>query len=682
MIFRARQLSVALVGGAWFAVALLVWLSGIFNLRDNVRELAFDNVLPVLAPRSAPSPVMVVDIDSESLARYGPWPWSRLVMADLLDRIAQAKPAVLGLNILLSEPDRLSPAGLARNLGIAADREDIASLASKLPDGDAAVAKALAAVPSVLGFVLDPVANGPPPSGVPFLARGRVEAPDIWQAAGAIGALPAIAEAGAGFGALVLMGDSDGDVRRVPLLVMVGGQPRPGFAVEVVRLAAQAGSFILDTDPQRLRIGPVAAPIDADASLRVLPRPTRSWSERTIPAWKVLDDPASRARLAGRIVLVGSGAPEVNDLRQTPVSEIAPSVQIQADAVETLLGNALPRRPPWISGTEILGATILCLVAIAIALFRRPVAATTLAGVLCLAWAACAIGAFLWHRFLVDMAGPPALAVVVFAATALGGYAQNERRERRLRRRFEQHLAPDVVQRLVDDPTMLRLGGETREVTAMFTDIEGFTSLTDRSDAGEVVRLLDGYLAIVTDTVVAHCGMVDKLIGDGVFALFNVPLDLANHARHALDCANAIVAATENYRNTPLALKLELGRTRVGIESGSAIVGDVGGGSKLDYTALGNVVNTASRLEGMNKELKTSICIGPEAAARLDDAQIERVSTVKVRGRSAAVDVFTVAGWSAQNAPPPGAAPLASPKPPASPVDAIAESADDPVKTA
>ena len=139
----------------------------------------------------------------------------------------------------------------------------------------------------------------------------------------------------------------------------------------------------------------------------------------------------------------------------------------------------------------------------------------------------------------------------------------------------------------------------------MFTDIEGFTALTDRSEATEVVQLLDGYLGMVTDIVVANRGMVDKLVGDGVFALFNVPLDLADHARHAVVCAKAIIEATENYRKTPLAMKLGLGRTRVGIETGPAIVGDVGGGNKLEYTALGNVVNTASQLEGMNKELKT-----------------------------------------------------------------------------
>jgi adenylate cyclase len=649
MVFRARQWSVALVGGVWLAMALSIWLSGVFSLRENGREAVFDAVLPLLAPHPAEPRVIVVDIDSDSLARHGPWPWSRLVIADLLEKIAQAKPAVLGLNILLSEPDRLSPAGLARNLGVAADREDIANLAGKLPDGDAAVARALKMTPSVLGFVLGPAAGGKPPPGVPMLARGRIEAPDIWQARGAVGALPAIAAAGRGFGAMVLAADANGDVRRVPLLVVVGGQVRPGFAVEVVRVASEAGSFILDIAPQRLRIGPVVAPVDADASLRVLPRAIAGWSARTIPAWKILDDPGSRERLAGRIVLVGSGAPEVGGLRETPVSPTTPSVQIQADAVETLLGDALPRRPSWISRAEVIDAVILCLLAMMIALFRRPVAATLLVAAACLVWEAGAIGAFLWQRLLIDMAGPPTLAAVVFGATALAGYAQNERRERRLRRRFEQHLAPDIVKRLVDDPSALRLGGEIREVTAMFTDIEGFTSLTERSDATDVVQLLDGYLAIVTDIVVANGGMVDKLIGDGVFALFNVPLDLPEHARRALTCAKAIVEATEKYRTTPLAVKLALGRTRVGIETGTAIVGDVGGGNKLDYTALGNVVNMASRLEGMNKELKTSICIGPTAAAMLDAGEIERISAVTVRGRSAPVDVFTAAGWGRQD---------------------------------
>lgn len=643
MVFRARQLLIAYVGFAWLVALLLGWAGGIFNLRENIREAAFDRVLPLFAPRLEQSSVIVIDIDSDSLGQYGPWPWRRLVMADLLNKIAQAKPQVIGLDILLSEPDRLSPTGLLHNLSDAADREEIAKLAKRLPDGDAAVADALRRTPSVLGFVLNPVASTPLPPAVPILARGQIKTPEIWQADGAIGPLPTIAGAARGLGAVVLAGDANGEVRRVPLLVAIGGYLRPGFAVEMLRVSYDAASFVLDASPPRLHIGPVLVPIDSDASLRILPQSIAAWNERTIPAWKILDDEVSRARLADRIVLIGSGAPEVGGLRETPVSATTPSVQIQADALATLLGNALPRRPSWISKAEIFGAAALGIAAIALAIFQRPVTATVLVGSLSAIWAAGAGFSFTWGRLLIDPAGPPSIAIMVFAATALGSYAQNERLARALRRRFEQHLAPDVVNRLIDAPNMLRLGGETREVTAMFTDIEDFTSLTDRSAPSEVLRLLDDYLTIVTDTIVGHGGMVDKLIGDGVFAIFNAPLDLTDHARHSVDAAKAIISATENYRKTPLAAKLALGRTRIGIESGTAIVGDVGGGSKLDYTALGTVVNTASRLESINKEFKTSICIGPVAASSLRRDEIERLGTIKIRGRNVKMEVFTVA---------------------------------------
>jgi adenylate cyclase len=650
MIFHARRWSVALFGAAWCAAALLLWTSGAFGLRENIREWTFDQVLPVLSAPPSRSPVVVVDIDRDSLARYGPWPWRRVVLAELLRKIAASKPRVIGLDILLAEPDRFSPARLVRDLAADSNREDIGDLAKKLPDGDAALVDALRQAPTVLGFVLEPAAGHAPP-GAPILARGPIDTPDIWRSGGAIGPLPAIADAGRGFGAIVFAADADGEVRRVPLLVLTADQARPGFAVEVLRVGYDASSFILDAAPPRLHIGPVAAPIDADAAIRVLQRPIDSWINRTVPAWKILADAETQAPLGGRIVLVGSGAPEVGGLRTTPASAATPSVQIQADAVETLMSGAIPRRPPWVPQAEILAAIVLGLASIAFAILCRAVVATAISGALCLVWIFGAIGAFHFEHLLIDLSGPPAIATVAFAVSALGSYVRHERRERALRRRFEQHLAPDVVKRLVDTPGVLRLDGESRPVTAMFTDIEGFTALTERSDPREVLQLLDAYLAIVTDTVIEHGGMVDKLMGDGVFALFNVPLDLADHVQRAVAAARAVVVATNAYRQTPLATKLKLGRTRVGIESGTAIVGDVGGGKMVDFTALGSVVNIASRLEALNKEFNTSICIGPNAAAALDANSVERLGVVQLRGSDTEIDVFTIAGWRAGNTP-------------------------------
>jgi adenylate cyclase len=322
---RSREVPVAAIGAAFLAATLLAWGSNVFNLRDSIRELTLDRVLAALAPRLQEPALIVVDIDSESLARYGPWPWGRVVLAELLTKIADAKPKVVGLDILLAEPDRMSAAGILRSFGDT-ERADVAELAKKLPDGDAAVAQALDRAPSVLGFVLDPATATAPPPGVPILVRGRIEAPDIWQAPGAIGPLPTIAAAARGLGAIVLAGDTDGKVRRVPLLVGIDGQARPGFAVEMLRVYYEASSLILDTAQQRLRVGPLAVPLDADAALRVLPQPIEAWPERTVSAWRIITDETARARLTDRIVLVGSGAPEVGDVRETPASAVTPSV--------------------------------------------------------------------------------------------------------------------------------------------------------------------------------------------------------------------------------------------------------------------------------------------------------------------------------------------------------------------
>jgi adenylate cyclase len=195
----------------------------------------------------------------------------------------------------------------------------------------------------------------------------------------------------------------------------------------------------------------------------------------------------------------------------------------------------------------------------------------------------------------------------------------------------------------VDNPDLVRLEGETREITALFTDIEDFTAMTERSEAHKLVALLDVYLDEVTQAVLAHGGMVEKIVGDSVHSIFNAPLDLPAHPKRAFECALAILSVAEEVRARPLARELGLGRTRIGLETGLAVVGDVGGGRKLDYTAHGTVMNTAARLEAANKELGSAICIGPNAAAQLDPKRIRSLGTIAVRGLSAPVEVFTAA---------------------------------------
>ncbi len=265
---------------------------------------------------------------------------------------------------------------------------------------------------------------------------------------------------------------------------------------------------------------------------------------------------------------------------------------------------------------------VLALLAAVLTIWLRPLNAALTMLVASIAWAAGAAALFWTQGLLLDPAGPVVIAAGSFALFSLAAYAENEQRARALQQRFEQHLAPAVVRRLVENPDLVRLEGEVREITALFTDIEDFTAMTERSEAHKLVALLDVYLDEVTRVVLAHEGMVEKIVGDSVHAIFNAPLDLPDHPRRAFECARAILAVVEEVRSRPLARELGLGRTRIGLETGLAIVGDVGGGRKLDYTAHGTAMNTAARLEGANKELGSSICIGPNAAARLDPKRI------------------------------------------------------------
>lgn len=269
-----------------------------------------------------------------------------------------------------------------------------------------------------------------------------------------------------------------------------------------------------------------------------------------------------------------------------------------------------------------------------------PAASTAiLSGAIALLWIAAIAASGLADR-LVDPLTPSIAAALVFAVTAGTAYSLTRRREALVRHRLEQHLAPAVVRRIVEQPDLVKLTGERREVTVLFTDIEGFTATMHRAGAEELVTTLDQYFEGVAGIVIKHGGMIDKIVGDGVHALFNVPLDLEDHPQRAVECAIAIQAWSERFRRRAPVATIGLGLTRIGIETGPAIVRDIGIRSKLDYTAHGDAVNTAARLEACNKELGSAICVGPGAAARCDASLLRPLGRLAVRGREEPIAVF------------------------------------------
>lgn len=638
MAERRRRLSHPVLAGllAGFGVLVLA-LAAPAAWRETLRERVFDVMLRGVAGWRATAPDMrlaIVAIDTASLEAVGPWPWRRETLARLITVVNGAKPAAIALDMLLAGEDTRSPAALARQLGSETGRADLGELAQTLVDGDKALAEAVAAGPVALGWVLDPRGRDET-AEVPVLTREGVKLGPLWRENGATGPPPALASEAAGAGTLSLPGDEDGLVRRVPLFVTVGDEIRPGLALEALRLASGASGYLLAGAPPRLGIGALTRPLPSDGLLRLVPTATEA---PTLRASDLLRGGADLAPLAGAIVFIGGFAPELGALRASARDPLTPSALLHADAIRQIAAGVMPTRPPYGWAWELGAALLFVPAAIALARRLRPApAAAAMAGLLlALLLGAAALAAM---DILLDPLAPAATGVAAFLATSLAAFSETRLREARLRRRFEQHLAPGVVERIVANPSSLKLSGERREITALFTDIEGFTQTTRDIGPEQLVSVLDGYFDGVTRIVGEHGGMVDKLVGDAVHAFFNAPFDLAGHPQRAVACAIAILAWTEAYRAEGLAATIRLGRTRQGIETGFAIVGDVGVGAKLDYTAHGDAVNTAARLEALNKELGSSICIGPVAAARCGADHVVPLARVELRGLGE-VEVF------------------------------------------
>ena len=647
--------SVVLIGAAAIAIVMALDLLMPTSWRTRLRELGFDQVLAAdsLFHRSqsgqSDNQVIVVDIDRRSLEAIGPWPWPHATIAKLIDAIAAAKPAAVALDILFADQDTRSPAALARQLGTLTDRPDFLALADTLVDGDQLLASVGRKAPLVFGFVLDPEGRRSLPH-VPILVRGEPRLDSVWRAPGAVAPISKLTVSASGLGVLSLPAESDGVVRYVPLLVAVGDQLMPGLSIESVRVARGASSYLLQSNPLTLTTDDLQIPLSMDGLLRLIPKPASPRTSRTISAVDVLNQATSAARLNGATVLIGGSAPELGGLRQTVSGPLVPSVQIQADAIEQINAGRFPQpvmHPEIVALILLLAVCVLALLASAI--FSPVLGALALAAIILLTWLGTTLSCVITDR-LIDPLTPSVAGVAVFAVASITSFAATRRREALVRRRFEQHLAPAVVRRIIDQPTLLKLTGERREVTSLFTDVEGFTAMTHRADAEALVTVLDHYFEGITKLVVEHGGMVDKIVGDAVHALFNAPLDLDEHPRKAVACAVAIRSWTESYRRLSAPQAIGLGRTRIGMETGEAIVGDVGLSSKLDYTAYGDAVNAAARFEAANKDLASSICIGPTAAARCDPQSLRPLGNINVRGRDESLAVYEPwpADWSAE----------------------------------
>ncbi len=670
--------------GSWFglarAVALVVLALLLWVRYDNsvfveaLRLRSFD-LMQRLEPRvESAFPVVIIDIDERSLSRIGQWPWPRTVLAQLVDRLTASGAVAVGFDIMFAEPDRTSPAALPNTLeGI---DDTTRTLLESLPDNDEVFAGSLAKCPCVLGYAtlaeFVPSGNRAPTSPAAIAEVGGDPRGFLRHYQGVISNLPILENAAPGRGLYVTDPGQDGLVRRVPLVVRVGdigslsdspdrtesSEARPltilpALASEMLRIASRQTTYTIKRSSAGI-IGLVIGeyPVPTDFEGQIWLRFAERDSRRFVSAAAVLDGSIPTERFTGRLVLIGTSAVGLRDLRATPMDLEMPGVEIQAQILENVISGSYLRRPVSVLGPEFAATVAFALLLI----FLVPaVRASWSFVVLILAISTASYTA--WYFFstqnlLVDASFPIATAIILYAVLVYLSHYRTEKQRQRTAVAFSRYLSPVMAERVSHNPSALKLGGDERELTVLFTDVRGFTALSERyaGSPEALTRIINQLMNAISKEIVEREGEIDKYMGDAAMAFWNAPLDVPNHPELACRAALAIQASVQRLNDDWAAEPRDDGKppprvsVGVGLNTGLCLVGNLGSDFRLSYSVLGDPVNLASRVEGQTKNYGVAIIITETTRAQAPTMAALEIDRIAVKGKVEAVTIFALLG--------------------------------------
>jgi adenylate cyclase len=632
------------------------------ELLTRMENYLYDWRVRATLTRQVDPRIVIVDIDEASLGKIGQWPWPREQVATLVNHLFDDFGVrVVGFDVVFPEPGGAETAGVFEELRqspLAANPDvarELTAAAGRL-DGDKAFVEALIARDVALGLVFKrrvspdepPELGSLPPAFA--VADPRIAAVDWIRPEGFTGNLLRLQEAAVagGFFDTALV-DSDGVVRRGPLFQSYKGRIYPSLAFAVARLALPKADVRFIFDAARpdvlthVELGTSRAPVDRNGAV-LIPFRGPLGSFAYVSAADVLDGTAPAAALQGAIVLVGTSAPGLLDIRPTPVGQEYVGVETHANVVAGLLDGSFPYRPGNAVFLEVLGLVLLGLLTALLVPVLSPPAGLALA--IALGGFAIAAGFVAWLRagIVIPVGGMALYTAVATLLQLTYGYFAETRRKRRLSRLFSQYVPPEVVSDLDASEAEVSLEGETRQMSVLFSDVRGFTTISEGLSARELTRLMNEFLTPITAVIQGHRGTIDKYMGDAVMAFWGAPLADPEHARHAVESALDMVAAMRalhpgfRARGWP---ELNIG---VGISSGDMNVGNMGSRFRMAYTVLGDTVNLGSRLEGLTKQYGVDVIVSAATAAAVPDFLFRELDLVRVKGKLEPIAIFEPLG--------------------------------------
>ncbi|MDB5988519.1 MAG: adenylate/guanylate cyclase protein [Nevskia sp.] len=666
----SRRIWVRLAISAGLFAVFVLQIAGVwgYTLLDKLEDASYDARLRLTLPQTVDPRIVIVDLDERSLAAEG-WPWPRAKMATLTQQLfGTYRIRVLGFDEVFSEPDSAAGADLLDRLahGELADLPGFAARAGRLRaqlDGDQAFARAILGRPVVLGtfFKAQVPAREAADSGAicsPAIdpETRRSYQVDFIQAQGYAGNRPPLQAATpyCGFFDNIEGLDRDGIYRRITLVQEFGGQIYPSLAVAVTAVALGAPAIRLEFDPsdahsslnlERLRIGTLAVPVDGRVAAYV-PYRGRQRSFPYVSATDVLHGRADAKVLQGAIVLVGTSAAGLVDLRTTPVAKIFPGVEVHANLISGMLDGRIQQKPQYYSGVAFMLLLLIALLMTFLYPRLSPLQGAALVALLVGGIGALALVLWSNSHFIMPLGIPLVFVFALFLAQLLYGYFIEERYSRKISRQFGQYIPPELVSELAASGAEVPMTGENREMTVLFSDIRGFTTISEqfRERPQELTALMNEFLGPLTEVIFRHRGTIDKYMGDAIMAFWGAPLNNPRHAIDALQAAMEFPVALRKLDDAFIARGWPPLRIGVGLNTGTMTVGNMGSPFRVAYTVLGDAVNLGSRIEGLTKEYGVTVMCSESTRAGAPDWVFRELDLVRVKGKNEPVAIYQPLG--------------------------------------
>ena len=622
---------------------------------EELRLRSFD-FFQTTSPRdSAVRPVVIVDIDESSLSAFGQWPWPRTILADLLTRLYEWQAAAIAFDVIFPEPDRSSLNEAVKHFRDLDD--DTRGRLLHLPSNDEVFAQAIGRGNVVLGQAginaFHPRSLEKPPETA-FATVGPDPTPYLIAFPYILRNLPKLEQAAVGHGLISIRTERDGMVRRVPIVMQAEDKIVPALTLDLLRVATGSSTIMIRTDEsgiQSVAVPGLELPTDRNGRIWVYFGPHDK--ARFVSAKDVVEGNVAPEIFAGKLVLVGTSAIGLLDVKTTPVLSAMPGVEVHAQLLEAALTNSLLVAPSYAIVVEMIGALIgggvLALLAPAASVLMLFASAALAAG----AFVAASWILFSRYQMLFDATFPLIATLSVYMSMVLMGYFREQLDRRRIRSAFAQYLSPTLVEQLANSPQRLVLGGEERVITVLFSDVRGFTTIAEtyKDNPHGLTTLMNRFLTPLTNAIMARNGTIDKYMGDAVMAFWNAPLDDPAHESDACHAALDMLervdalnqerereASTSGTRFVPI-------KIGIGINTGRCTVGNMGSDLRFQYTVMGDSVNLASRLEGQTKAYGLPILIGSRTAAAVaEQFALLEIDSIRVKGKTEAEVIYAIVG--------------------------------------